>query len=398
MCNYNNSDYNFDEVIPRWEHNSKKWTDWRCYGMEEVNRQILPMWIADMDFRCEPSILMELEKVIKWGAIGYDSQKDSFYEVFIDWQKRRNSWQVEKHQLIPVPGVVFGVANAIRAFTKEDDKILVQTPVYYPFFTIIEKNKRKIVENPLIFSGKRYEIDFEDFERKIKDCKMMILCSPHNPVGRVWSLEELKKMAKICIDNNVLIVSDEIHSDLILSGNKHIPIASISDNISKQTITVTAPSKTFNIAGLNQSIAIISDESIRNRYNESIDAGGVSKTSSFGIVGFEAAYKYGEKWLDQALEYIEDNIDYTIDYIEKNISRVGVYKPEGTFLLWLDLRGFGVECEELNEILIEKGKLLLDHGCKFGEESKGFYRLNVGVPKKILIDALERLNKVCESL
>ncbi len=390
--------YDFDEVVPRWEHNSMKWTDWSCYGIDETRRDILPMWIADMDFKCEPRILNEIRKIIEWGVIGYDSPKEAFYDVFINWQRRRNAWEVYREQIVPVPGVVFGIVNAMQVFTKEHDKILIQTPVYYPFYTIIEKNNRELVKNPLIDTGHRYEIDLDDLDKKLEGCKMMILCSPHNPVGRVWTSEELQKVGELCLKHGVLLVSDEIHSDLILSGYKHTPIAKISEEIAENTITLTAPSKTFNIAGLNQSVAIISNKKLRDKYKDNLIGSGLAHLASFSIVGFEAAYKYGEEWLDEALAYIEKNVDYALEYIEKNIPGVVTYKPEGTFLMWLNLQGYGIECEKLNEIFINEGKILLDYGCKFGDESAGYYRLNVAVPRKTLVEALERIKKACDSL
>lgn len=386
--------YNFDIVVDRKHQNSKKWTDWKCFGMEDVDPDVLPMWIADMDFACEPRILDELDLVTKWGVIGYDSEKESFYDSFIDWQMKKNGWKLEREWIVPNHGVVPAIVNAIKVLTDKGDKILIQPPVYYPFFAAIEKNERKIVRNDLINNNGRYEIDFADFEAKLKEVKLFILCSPHNPVGRVWTRDELEKIAKLCLENDVIIISDEIHSDLIFKNSKHIPIASLSADVAKNTITLTAPSKTFNIAGLAQSVAIIENEQWREKYRDSFCALGLMHMSTFGIVGFEAAYRYGENWLEQVLEYIEANVDYTVDYISKNIPCIKTAKPDGTFLMWLDLSGVTDNYEKLDKFLIDECKILMDKGERFDVKSKGFYRLNIAVPRSILEDGMERLEKL----
>lgn len=385
------SKYNFDEVIDRQHQNSKKWIDWSGLGLKEIKPDVLPMWIADMDFKCEQKILEALKKPIQWGVIGYDAACSSFYDSFIKWQKDKNDWDIKKEWLVPTPGVVPGIANAIRTFTKEHDKILIQPPVYYPFFSVIETNDRVVVENNLIYDEDKYRIDFEDLKEKIKDCKMMILCSPHNPIGRVWSVEELTQIVEICIENNVILVSDEIHSDLLLFGNKHVVSANLPNGAKDMTITLMAPSKSFNIAGLAQSVAIISNSELREKFQRGMKSMGMMHMSSFAIAGFSAAYECGGEWLSESLKYIEKNVEFTIEYLKENLPQVKAHKIEGTYLMWFDLTYFSDDRKVIDDLLLNKGKVLLDPGIDFGKVGDRFYRINVGCPKCMLEDALNRI-------
>lgn len=384
--------YNFDEIVDRKHQHSKKWTNWSKFGLKP-NDEILPFWIADMDFKCEPRILEALRETVDYGVMGYDAAPVDYYEPFLQWQKKKNQWEVDEDWLIYTPGVVPGIANSILCFTQKSDKILIQTPVYYPFFKAIESNGRTLVQSRLIMGDKQYGIDFEDFEEKIKACKMMILCNPHNPVGRVYTEEELLKIGEICVKHDVLIISDEIHGDLIMKGNKHIPIATLSEKIAQNTITLTAPSKSFNVAGLSQSVAIIPNPELRERFLAGMESFGIMHLPTFGITGFHAAYKYGEDWLNQALEYIEANMDYVLEYLQKNLPQVRAYKPEGTFLMWLDFRAVSEDMNVLNDLLINKAKILMDSGHVFGENGCGFYRFNVGCPRFLVVEAMERLTR-----
>lgn len=380
--------YNFDEIIDRKNTNSIKWNN--AYK----NRDILPMWIADMDFKVADEIVDAFKNRIEHSIFGYDIRPDSYYESIINWVKKRHNWDIKKEWILFSPGIVPGLNIAALTFVEPNEKIIIQPPIYPPFFGVVKNNKRNSLENPLKFNGEKYIIDFKDLERKIdKDTKMLLLCSPHNPVGRVWERWELEKLGDICLKNDILIVSDEIHSDIIYEGYKHTPIASISEELLMNTITLMAPSKTFNIAGLYTSFVIIPNEKLREKYENSINNLGIGSTNTFGIEGLKAAYNFGEEWLDQVLKYIEDNADFAIDYIEKNIPKVKVAKPEGTFLLWLDFTQLGLNQDELMKLMLDEGKVWLNDGSTFGKEGEGFLRLNIGCPRSILEEGLKRVKE-----
>lgn len=383
-----NKKYNFNEIVDRGNSHSKKWTD------PKVTDELLPMWIADMDFKTEERILNALHETVDFEVMGYDAPPADYYDSFIDWQKRHNDWDVKEEWFSPVPGVVPGIVNVVRSLTEENDNIIIQTPVYYPFFTAIEANKRNVVENQLIRSENgTFEIDFEDFEEKAKNATAFILCNPHNPVGKVISKEDLTRLGEICVRNNVLIISDEIHSDLLLEGHKHYVMANLSKEIEDITVTLTAPSKSFNVAGLAQSVIITPNKELRDAVNAGLQATGLMHMSTFGITGFMSAYKYGEEWLAEAMEYIEGNIDYVLNYIEQNMPQVKAYKPEATFLMWLDFTEITEDPEELMDLLINKGKILIEDGSVFGDMGKGFTRFNIASPRSVIEDAMKRIEK-----
>ncbi|WP_333656969.1 MalY/PatB family protein [Tissierella praeacuta] len=384
----NKQKYNFDEIIDRKLSNSIKWWE---------SKDILPMWIADMDFKVADEILDAMKKTIDHGIIGYDDKPDSFYESIINWVKDRYNWEIKKEWLVFTPGVVPGLGISIKSFSKEGDKVIIQPPVYPPFYRVIENNNRRVVENSLIYKDNKYIMNIDDLEKSIdKDVKIAMICSPHNPVGRVWKKEELEVFGNLCLKNNIIMISDEIHCDLTFSDYKHIPLASISDEFANNTITFMAPSKTFNIAGLFASVAIIPNEKLRKLYNDTIENMEITHTNGFSIIGFEAAYKYGKNWLSQAIRYIEDNADFAVDYINKNIPEIKTYKPEGTFLMWLDFKSLGKTSEEINELLINKGKVQLNNGATFGTAGEGFFRLNIGCPREVLKEGLDRIKKAIQ--
>ncbi len=384
--------YDFDKVVDRSKTHSKKWTDWSSRGLK-ANNDVLPLWIADMDFMCEERIISALNETLNWGVLGYDGAPEDFYDSFISWKKRRFNWDLNKECFLPTPGIVPAISNAVLSLTEKGDKILIQSPVYYPFFTAIEINNRTLVENRLIEGKERYEIDFIDLEEKLKDSKMMILCNPHNPVGRVYTKDELLKIGNLCVKYGVILVSDEIHSDLVFKNYKHISVATLSDEIANVTITLTAPSKTFNIAGLAQSVAIIQNQKLREQFENGLKGFGLMHMSTFGITGFNAAYKYGEEWLDEVMQYLESNVDYVMEYLSKNLPQVKVYRPEATFLMWLDFREVEKDLVKLDNLLLNDAKVLLDNGASFGKPGEGFYRLNIGTSRSILEEAFDRLSK-----
>lgn len=387
--------YNFDEIVDRKNSDSYKWAHLdELYGDEEI----LPMWIADMDFKSADEIIEALKERAEHGVFGYIKRSDSFYQAIIDWVKRRFDWDIKQEWILFTPGVVSGFNIGVRELTDEGDRVLVQPPVYPPFYRVLENNNRSANENPLKRDGERFVMDFEDLEKNAGDSKLLILCNPQNPVGRVWTEEELTKLGQICIEKDITIISDEIHSDFPLKGYTHTPMAKISKELEDRTITLMAPSKTFNIAGLVTSFAIIPNEDLRESYQKAIDAMEIDGTSIFGAIGLEVAYNHGEEWLDQVMDYIEDNIDFTLAYIKENIPEIKVDRPDGTYLMWLDFRALGKSADEIEEALLKVGKVALNDGRPYGSGGDGFFRLNIGCPRSILQDGLKRIEKAVESL
>ena len=389
-------EYNFDKVINRQGSNSVKWDSLKeVYGKEDI----LPMWIADMDFKAPDGVLQALQEKLDHGVFGYNINSDSLYDSIINWLKKRYNWDIKREWILFTPGVVTALNIAVREFAKEGEKVVIQPPVYPPFFRVLENNNVQANLNPLIHNGQRFVMDYHGLENSIdSETKAIILCNPHNPVGRVWTREELSKLGDICIKNNIIIVSDEIHGDLTYKDHKYIPMASISEGIAQATITFIAPSKTFNIAGLATSIAIIPNENLRNIFKKGIEKLELGRITTFGGTGLEAAYTSGEQWLDQVIVYIENNADFAIDYINNNIPEIKVEKPEGTYLLWLDFRSLNKATEEIQDALVNIGKVALNNGSTYGEEGNGFFRMNIACSRSILEDGLSRIKKAVESL
>jgi cystathionine beta-lyase len=383
--------YDFDQIIDRRNTNSVKIDALKeVFGADDL----IPLWVADMEFLSPPEITDALKKRVEHGIFGYYTPDDAYFKSIINWLKNRHSWTVDKQDVIFVPGVVKGFAFAIDAFTNVGDKIIIQPPVYPPFKTTSEGLNRKIVNNPLIYDNGQYSMDFDNLREVAKTgCKMLILCNPQNPSGRIWSKDELSELAEICFDNQILVVSDEIHSDLVLPGNEHIPFATVSNKAAQNNITLMAPSKTFNIAGIVSSFAVVENEEIRKKYFNYLNARQLGDGTIFGYIAAEYAYEYGEEWLNQALEYIQENIDFVDDYLQKNIPQIKAVKPDASFLIWLDCRALNLSQPELEKLFIQKAKLALNSGTMFGKEGKGFMRLNVGCPRITLEKALDNLKK-----
>lgn len=389
--------FDFDKVIDRKGTNSLKYDFARERGMRE---DALPLWVADMDFQTAPGIIEQIQKTVQHGIFGYSEGKDEYFDAVYNWYKNNFGWEVKRNWLVKTPGVVFGIAAAIRAFSKEGEGVLIQKPVYYPFSEVIEDNNRVLVNNSLKNVNGHYEIDFEDFENKIKEnnVKIFLLCSPHNPVGRVWKEWELRKMADICLKYNVLIISDEIHSDFIYPGNTHIVLASLSERYADITITCTAPSKTFNLAGLQVSNIFISNGDLRRKYKKAVAAVGYSQVNVIGLVACEAAYKEGSEWLKQLKEYLQGNLAFVREYLKVNIPQVELVEPEGTYLIWLDFRKLNLTKEQLEDLIINGAKLWLDSGAIFGNDGKGYQRINIACPRVILQQALTQLKEAIDNL
>lgn len=387
--------YNFDEQVNR-EHTASVKYDLRklLFGKEDV----IPMWVADMDFKTPPFIIDAIKKRLNHEILGYTFRAESFNESVATWMHKRHGWNVEKDWICFSPGVVPSFNLAILAYTQPGDKIIVQKPVYFPFFPAIENHNRILVNNPLKLVNGRYEMDFEDLIRKIDDeVKMILFCSPHNPAGNVWKKEELEKLARVCLEKNILIVSDEIHSDLIFKGNNHIPTASLSNEIGDITITLAAPSKTFNTAGLSTSVLIISNKKLRKQYEKILENVHVGGGNIFGFIALEAAYNHGEEWLFQLMEYLQKNLDFLLEYFKNNIPQIKPVIPEATYMVWLDCREMGLKSYELKKHMIEKAELGLSEGITFGkEEGEGFMRMNFACPRVTLEKALTKLRESFE--
>lgn len=355
--------------------------------------EVLPFWVADMDFPTAAPIVKALEERARHGIFGYTNIKEDYKALLARWFQKRHGWQIEGEWLSITPGVVFGICTAIRAFTEPGEGVLICPPVYYPFAASIRANDRKLVESPLVEKEGHYEIDFEDFERKIvaNEVKLFVLCSPHNPVGRVWSREELEQVAAICQKHRVLVVADEIHQDFVRPGHRHTVFASLGAEVADFTITCTSPSKTFNLAGLQISHIFISNESLRRRFRHELEAVGYGEPNAMAEVAAKAAYSEGEPWLKELLAYLEENISRTRSFLSEHLPEVKLVEPEGTYLLWLDCRGTGLSPEAQDEALVQRGRIWLDEGRIFGAGGEGFQRINIACPWSILEEGLKRL-------
>lgn len=384
----------FDTVLNRKNTYCLKYDFAKRKGYPE---DILPMWVADMDFKTSSFVQDAIKKSNIFGVYGYTETNEKYCETVKEWMKSQYGWELEDNRwIIKTPGVVFALGVAIQAYSEPGDSVLIFQPVYYPFSEIVRDNDRHLIVSNLIESdeSERYSIDFEDFEKKIieNDVKIFFLSNPHNPGGIVWKEEELRLIADICLKHQVIIISDEIHADFIWHGKHHV-FVDLDQKYRDNVVTCTSPTKTFNIAGLQISNIIIPDTQLRKRFKKKLDATGYSQANLFGVLACEAAYKYGNEWLTEVKRYIWSNIEYLGSFIEENLPGVKMYEPEGTYLVWLDFRGTGLDDNEINRKIIYEAKVWLDAGNIFGESGKGFQRINVACPRSILTDALERLRK-----
>lgn len=384
--------YNFDQVVDRYHTNSIKYD---CKQKRGKAEDILPLWVADMDFPTAKPIIERLHECIEHGIYGYSEAGNGYFRALYQWYKVGFDWEVKEEWLVKTPGIVFALATAIQAFTKEKDGILIQEPVYYPFRNMIEANDRIVVNSPLVLKDGYYEIDFDDLEKKIKEqnVKVFFLCSPHNPVGRVWKEEELKKIGEICVANKVILISDEIHSDFTYEGHKHHIFLSLDDRFKDWTIVCTAPSKTFNLAGLQVSNIFIPNETLRGKFKKAVERTGYCELSYTGLVACQAAYEEGREWLEEVKTYLKGNLEYVRGFLKEHLPQVELIEPEGTYLIWLDFRKLGLSVEQLEELMEKKAKLWLDGGTMFGEVGAGFQRVNIACPRTILEQALKQLKQ-----
>jgi cystathionine beta-lyase len=343
------------------------------------------MWVADMDFRTPDFIIEAIRQRLNHEILGYSIRNESFNQSIVNWMKKRHDWEIQKEWISFSPGVVPAVNMLVLALTKPGDKIIVQPPVYFPFFYAIENNGRVKVENPLKLVNGRLSMDFEDLKKNAPGAKMMIISHPHNPGGSVWTKDELQQMAEICLENDILIVSDEIHSDLIFKGFKHIPLASLSDEIAQITITTNAPSKTFNLAGLSTSYLIIPNENMRKTYNKMLnDQLHLGMGNLFGSIALQAAYEKGDEWLGQMLHYVWENVEFVDDFLKANLPQIKAIIPESTYMIWLDCRELGLQGDDLKNFFIKDAKAGFNDGRVFGTGGEGFMRINVACPRAVV--------------
>jgi len=383
----------FDQIIERKNSGSEKWD---ALGEVFGAKDLLPFWVADMDFAAPPEVAAAIAARAAHPVYGYHSRSGGYYEAVTNWLDRRHGWTVAAEWLSDTPGVVTAISVAIQTFTQPGDKVLIQSPVYPRFFSCIAQNRRQLVVNPLREGEDGYSIDFDHFEQALASgVKIVLLCSPHNPVGRVWTRQELLRLGEICLRYGALIIADEIHADIVFKGYRHLPLASLSPELAASTITCIAPSKTFNIAGLAASMTVIADPGLRARYNEATSALNICEGNIFGNIALEAAFRNGDQWLDCLLGYLEDNADFLCEFFGRNIPGVKVMKPQGTYLAWLNCRELGIDPPSLNSFFVRQAKVGLSDGARFGAEGQGFMRLNFGCPRPMLREGLERIAMAC---
>jgi cystathionine beta-lyase len=378
--------YNFDEIISRKNTNSIKYDFAKERGLPE---DILPLWVADMDFSAPPNVLDDIKKAVDHGIFGYTEAKGDYYDALKGWFLPRFGISFEQKDVIKAPGVVFALAQAVLAFTAPGDCVLIQTPVYPPFYSVVEENGRKLAKNSLVYEGGAYSIDFDDFEKKIisENVKMFMLCSPHNPVGRVWTRPELEKLNDICQRHGVIVVSDEIHCDFIHEGHAHTSFALLNED----AVIATAPSKTFNLAGLQAANMIIKNPQLRKKFKGTMNRSGYSQLNTLGLVACQSAYENGGEWLRQLNKYLARNIEFVHGFLAEHLPKVHMVDTQGTYLIWLDFAAYGLDQKELDRKIAHEAKLWLNSGYLFGPEGEGFQRMNIACPKATLCEALERL-------
>ncbi|MFI5358974.1 MAG: MalY/PatB family protein [Halanaerobiales bacterium] len=396
-------DQRFAKIVERWNTNSVKWDGLkRNFGREDI----LPMWVADSDWPVPAAVIEALKKRVEHGIFGYTMPGEELDQAVVEWVRRRYNWEIKREWLVYTSGVVPAINVALQAFTGPGGYVVVQPPVYYPFFAAVEKSGAGLVENQLVEEEGQYRIDFQDLEEKLLAIRegdsrgeprkvALLFCSPHNPVGRVWHREELERLAELALKYNLLMISDEIHGDLIYSEYNHIPLASLSEEIARRTITMIAPSKTFNLAGLATSVAIIPDREMREAFRRTMD-GLVVGGNLLGYTAMQAAYSQGEEWLESQLKYLEENRDFAVEFINKHIPGISVQKPEGTYLLWLDCRGLGLNDAELKRFFVEEARVALNDGKRFGKGGEGFMRMNIACPRSQLEEGLRRIKRAVD--
>lgn len=400
--------YDFDTVVSRESTNSYKWSffpeDLSIKKFVYTDRYFepggpIPMWVADMDFKTAKPIIDALVERASHGIFGYTGKSPAYFKAVCHWMKKKHNWDIRPEWIVATPGIFSAIHMLINTFTDVSEKVVITSPIYFPFVGATLKNGRQPLSSPLKFENRRYILDFEDIEKKARDplAKIMFLCNPHNPVGRVWSKEELIKVGEICLKNNVVVISDEVHLDIIYEGYKYTPFASISNEFALNSVTCTSANKTFNLGGLQAANIIIPNERLRKAFELALSKNGFEQLNPFGLAAVEAAYNDGEEWLGQCLEYLEENLNFMDNYLKEKLPEVELVRPEGTYLAWLDFRKLGMYKDELHNFLIEKARVVFDDGYVFGEEGDGFQRLNFACPRIVLEEALNRMEKAIHS-
>jgi len=387
--------YDFDQIVDRSKNLSAKYDERvKKFGTDNV----IPLWVADMDFKTAQPIIDALKARAEEGLWGYTARPASYFEAVRDWQKRRNGWAPDTSLMSFSLGVVQTLSAMVQLYTPQGGNVLIQTPVYGEFYDMTEFAGRRVIENQLVERDGHWTVDWEDFEAKLKEADLFLFCSPHNPVGIVWTEEELRRMMGLCLKYHVLVVSDEIHSDLIFHGRKHIPTASLSPEIAANVVTGISGTKTFNLAGLQASTVVFPNAHMKENFDRFWMNMDIHRNNAFSVVAMEAAFREGEEWLEQLLPYLSDNFDFVVDYCEKRIPKIKTYAPDATYLMWLDCRALGLNNSELHDFMIQKAGLGLNDGCAFGRSLNGFMRLNAACPRSVLKQALEQLEAAVNSL
>ncbi|WP_278590221.1 MalY/PatB family protein [Capnocytophaga ochracea] len=387
--------YNFDEVVCRKHTDALKL---EALAPRWGRTDLLPMWVADMDFKTPPFIVEVMKKRMECEVFGYTAKPESWYEAIISWQKRRHKWTITKEMISFVPGVVPALAMAVQAFTQRGEKVMIQQPVYNPFAQVIRNNHRELVNCPLELKDGQYHINFKLFEKKIKGCKLFLFCHPHNPGGRVWTREELKKVATICAQNNVIIVADEIHADLTLLPYEHIPFASVSEEAKQNSVVFASPSKAFNMAGLATSYAVIANPTLRRRFESYVEGNELAGGNVFAFNTVVAAYNKGEEWLQQMLTYVQGNIDEVVSYIKENIPQLKVIIPQASYLVFIDFSALQLNQKDIVALCTNRAHLALNDGSIYGEEGNGYMRINLACPRSVVRQALAQLKDAITSI
>lgn len=391
-------EYNFDEYIDRTGSNSIKHAFKKEYHVPE---DVIPLWVADMDFRSPKEVCDVIAEAGKFGIFGYAGVHDDYFEAIHAWMLKRHGWDVKEEWMVRIPGVVCAIATAVRALTEEGDDVMIMQPVYHPFKNVLVANNRKVVKHCLkTGEDGRFHIDFQEMERQIaeEDVKMLVLCTPHNPGGRIWDKEELEKIADICLRHQVYVVADEIHHDFILPGHTFTEWASVSEEMNQHSLICTAPSKTFNIAGLGLSNIFIPNEEIRKAFEKEISRASIEAGNVIALDACKAAYTYGENWLDELLEYLEGNVALVRSFLKENLPQIKLMEPDGTYLIWLDFSALGMDSDALDEFLIHKAKVWLNKGSMFGDGGERCFRMNLGSPRHVILKALEQIKEAVDTL
>lgn len=392
------AEYNFDEYIDRTRSNSIKHAFKKEY---QVPEDVIPLWVADMDFRSPKEVCSVITEAGRFGIFGYAGVHADYFQAVHDWMLKRHGWDVREEWMVRIPGVVCAIATAVRALTQEGDGVMIMQPVYHPFKNVLTANNRKVVTHCLkTEENKRFYIDFQEMEQQITEeqVKMLVLCTPHNPGGRIWSEEELKKIADICLRHHVYVVADEIHHDFILPGHTFTEWASVSEEMTQLSIICTAPSKTFNIAGLGLSNIFIPNEDIRREFEKEISRASIEASNVIALDACKAAYTFGEQWLDELLEYLNGNVALVREFLKENLPQVKLMEPDGTYLIWLDFSALGMDSDALEEFLVQKAKVWMNKGTVFGEGGECCFRMNLGSPRAVIRQALEQIKSAVDAL